>query len=67
MNFVSTEKRKNGKTESLNAKVATKTINVNAALHAQTKARAARLGISLGEYTENALRHFAGGPRQEER
>jgi len=61
--FVNAEKKKNGN-ELLNARVATKPIHVNSAVHQRAKMLAAKCGISLGQYTENALRHFAGSPTQ---
>lgn len=63
MVFVSMEKPKNG-TGPLNARVVTKPIHIPAAVHTKAKIAAAREGITLGQYTENALRQFAMAKRE---
>jgi hypothetical protein len=40
----------------------TKAIKVSPAVLQHTKIKAAEKGISIGEYTERALRLYAGGP-----
>lgn len=51
-------KSKNVKGDPLNTRVATKPIHVSSAIHKRAKELAARTGISLGQYAENALLHL---------
>lgn len=60
-----TEKLQNEKSQ-LNARVVTKPIHISAAQHKQAKVLASQAGISLGQYTENALREFADRPTDAE-